>query len=187
MRRSLTTLAARGVAAAIVTGSLLAPRPAAADLAVGATAPAFTTQAAQGGDVTTFDLATALEKGPVVVYFYPKSFTSVCTAEAHAFSDHMDDYAKLGATVIGLSGDSIATQKDFSTKECRAKFPVGADQGLKIAKSYDAKSNYFVVSFASRTSYVVAPDGKIAYVLSSGNPNAHVDGTLAALRKLEAK
>ena len=173
------------LAAAATVAALAAPSaPALADLAVGTTAPAFTTQAALGGTVSTFSLEDELKKGPVVVYFYPKSFTSVCTAEAHAFSDHMDDYRKLGASVIGISGDSIATQKEFSTKECRSKFPVGADDGLKIAQRYDTKKSFVVVSFANRTSYVIAPDGKIVYALSSGDPNAHVDGTLDALEKL---
>ncbi len=112
---------------------------ASAQLLHGATAPTFTLQAALGGDVETVDLKAALAKGPVVLYFFPKSFTQGCTVEAHLFSDHIAEYRKLGATVIGVSGDEIETQKKFSTQECRAAFLVASDPGLKIAKQYDAQ------------------------------------------------
>src|SRR5581483_3002741 len=82
-------------AAAIVAGVMMAAAPALAELHPGATAPEFTAQAALGGDVETFDLKQALAKGPVVLYFFPKSFTSGCTEEAHAFSDHIADFKKL--------------------------------------------------------------------------------------------
>jgi hypothetical protein len=89
--------------------------------------PDFTVDAALGGREFKFSLAEALEKGPVVLYFYPKSFTSVCTVEAHEFAENIENFAAAGASVIGLSGDKIEVQRDFSTKECRDKFPVGAD------------------------------------------------------------
>ena len=83
----------------------LAAAPALAALAVGATAPDFKTQASLGGKVFTFDLGAALAKGPVVLYFYPAAFSQGCTIEAHDFASHIGDYTKLGATVIGVSGD----------------------------------------------------------------------------------
>jgi thioredoxin-dependent peroxiredoxin len=156
--------------------------PAAAQLPVAGMAPDFTAQVAQGGTVSTFSLKTALEHGPVVLYFFPKSFTSGCTAEAHDFADHIGDYKKLNATVVGVSGDSIATQMKFSTQECRSKFLVAADPGLKIASSYDSK---VLGLYANRTSYVIAPDGKIAYAYTSLDPDKHVANTLAALRALK--
>jgi thioredoxin-dependent peroxiredoxin len=85
----------------------------------------FTVDAALGGKEFKFSLAEALKKGPVVLYFYPKSFTSVCTVEAHEFAENTENFAAAGASVIGLSGDKIEVQRDFSTKECRDKFPVG--------------------------------------------------------------
>ena len=127
-------------------------------------------------------LATALAHGPVVLYFFPKSFTSGCTAEAHDFADHIAAYKALGATVVGVSGDSIETQVKFSTQECRSKFLVAADPGLKIAASYDSK---VMGLYANRTSYVIAQDGKIAYAYTSLDPDKHVANTLAALRKLK--
>ena len=161
--------------------ALAAGVPAGAQLPLHAPAPAFTAQVAQGGTVSLFSLTRALAQGPVVLYFFPKSFTSGCTAEAHDFADHIAAYKALGAQVIGVSGDSIATQVKFSTQECRSKFLVAADPGLKIAGAYDSK---VMGLFANRTSYVIAPDGKIAYAYTSLDPDKHVANTLAALREL---
>jgi peroxiredoxin Q/BCP len=155
-----------------------------AHLEQGKVAPAFTLQAAQGGDVATVDLKTALAKGPVVLYFFPKSFTSGCTTEAHLFSEHIGDFKKLNATVIGVSGDDIETQKKFSTQECRSAFLVASDPGLKIAKAYDAQ---LADQYANRTSYVIAPDGTIAYAYTDLDPSKHVDNALDALKSLAAK
>jgi peroxiredoxin len=155
--------------------------PALAHLAVGVAAPAFDAPAAKGGTVERFSLAAALAHGPVVVYFFPKAFTSGCTAEAHDFADHAADFARLGATVVGVSGDDIATERKFSTQECRSKFWVAADPGLQIAHRYDA---VILGAYADRTSYVIAPDGRIAYTYTSLDPSRHVANTLAALAAL---
>src|ERR1700738_2842439 len=157
---------------------------ASAQLPHGAPAPAFSLQAALGGDVETVDLKAALAKGPVVLYFFPKSFTSGCTTEAHRFSEHAGDYKALGAQVIGVSGDDIETQKKFSTQECRSAFLVASDPGLKIAKRYDA---VLAPGYANRTSYVIASDDTIAYAYTSLDPEKHVENTLAALKRLAAK
>ncbi len=149
-----------------------------AHLEHGAVAPTFTLEAAKGGAVETVDLKAALAKGPVVLYFFPKSFTEGCTVEAHLFSEHIADYAKLNATVIGVSGDDIATQKKFSTLECRSAFLVASDPGLKVAKAYDA---FLTGAYANRTSYVIAPNGTIAYAYTSLDPSKHVENTLKAL------
>ncbi|HEY6234332.1 MAG TPA: peroxiredoxin [Candidatus Elarobacter sp.] len=154
-----------------------------AHLEHGKTAPEFTLQAAQGGDVATVDLKAALAKGPVVLYFFPKSFTSGCTTEAHLFSEHIGDFKKLGATVIGVSGDDIETQKKFSTEACRSAFRVASDPGLKVAKLYDAQ---LADKYANRTSYVIAQDGTIAYAYTDLDAAKHVDNTLDALKSLVA-
>src|ERR1700687_4496092 len=90
-----------------------------ATLQPGATAPDSTPQAPLAAKPFQFALADALKKGPVVLYFYPAAFTSGCTAEAHEFADAIDKYTALGATVIGVSHDDIATLDKFSTSECR--------------------------------------------------------------------
>src|SRR3982074_3163632 len=97
-RSAVLTAAAVLLVVAVV--AVVGVRRVSAHLEHGATAPAFTLQAARGGDVETVDLKAALAKGPVVLYFFPKSFTSGCTTEAHLFSEHVADYKKLGAQGI---------------------------------------------------------------------------------------
>ncbi len=173
----------RASCAALVAALLVAAGTgrALAHLDAGAVAPAFTLQAARGGDVSTVDLKAALAKGPVVLYFFPKAFTKGCTTEAHLFSEHIADFAKLGAQVIGVSGDDIETEKKFSTQECRSAFLVAADPGLKVARAYDA---VLKDAYANRTSYVIAPNGTIVYAYTALDPDKHVDNTLAALESL---
>jgi peroxiredoxin len=154
--------------------------PADAALKPGAVAPAFTAPASLGGKEFTFSLAEALKKGPVVLYFYPAAFTKGCTIEAHEFADAIDKYKALGATVIGVSHDDIATLNRFSTSECRSEFPVAADVDQHIMKAYDA----VLASrpqYANRTSYVIAPDGHIIYEYTALDPMNHVANTLSAL------
>jgi thioredoxin-dependent peroxiredoxin len=169
-------------ALAIATG-LRAPAWAA--LAIGAKAPPFTLQASQGGNVFTFDLAAALKKGPVVLYFYPAAFTTGCTIEAHEFADAIDQYKALGATVIGVSHDPIDKLQKFSVSECRSKFAVAADTNQAVMKSYDAILPQHP-EYANRTSYVIAPDGTIVYTYTSLDPALHVQNTLTALKAWEA-
>ena len=156
--------------------------PAVAALTVGAKAPDFTLQASQGGNVFTFSLADALKKGPVVVYFYPAAFTTGCTIEAHEFADAIDQYHALGATVIGVSHDPIDKLQKFSVSECRSKFPVAADTDQSIMKSYDAVL-WIKPEYANRTSYVIAPDGKVLMSYTSLNPDQHVAKTMEAVQK----
>jgi peroxiredoxin Q/BCP len=167
--------------AAVVAAALLASGgPARAALKAGAAAPNFSAPAALGGAVEDFKLKDALAKGPVVLYFFPKAFTKGCTIEAHAFSDHIGEFQAFRATVIGVSADPIATQKKFSTQACRSHFLVASDPGLKIARAYDA---VLTSSFANRTSYVIAPDGKIIETYTNLKPLGHIDNALRALRE----
>ena len=169
---------------AVVSGFFAAPSLAA--LKPGDPAPDFKAPASLGGNVFTFSLAEALQHGPVVLYFYPAAFTTGCTIEAHEFAAAVDAYRALGATVIGVSHDDIATLNRFSVSECRSKFAVAADEDQRIMKSYDAvlavKPDY-----ADRVSYVIAPDGHVVYAYTSLNPEKHVEYTLDALRKWSAR
>jgi peroxiredoxin Q/BCP len=151
----------------------------------GDSAPDFSIQAALGGKDLSFSLAEALKKGPVVLYFYPKSFTPGCTEEAHEFAEAMEQFAAMGASVIGVSADKIETQREFSAKECRDKFPVGADPDFKVIKAYDAAFNVPVVgaAFANRISYVISPDGKILSALSDSGAERHIASALAVVKK----
>ena len=148
--------------------------PAEAALKNGAGAPDFKARASLGGKQFDFVLAEALKKGPVVLYFYPAAFTPGCTIEAHNFADAMDDFSKLGATVIGVSHDPIDKLDRFSLTECRSKFPVAADASGSIMKNYDAvmRGN---PEYADRISYVIAPDGKVLFNYTSGDPTHHVE------------
>lgn len=159
--------------------------PAGAMLHVGTVAPLFDTQATLGTSVFDFNLADALKKGPVVLYFYPAAFTQGCTLEAHDFADHIDDYRKLGATVIGVSGDGIEKLKKFSVSECRSKFPVASDADHKISTAYDALLSIGPVIYSNRTSYVIAKNGTIFFAYSSLDFSQHVADTLQELRALE--
>ena len=155
--------------------------PARADLPVGADAPSFTTSAALAGKQMGFSLNAALRRGPVVLYFYPKAFTSGCTLEANAFAEAMPDFREAGASVVGMSNDDIETLKRFSKEECRDAFPVGiANSGL--IEEYDVALG--ASGLASRTSYVIAQDGKITMVHSDSDYRSHVTKTLAAVRAL---
>lgn len=178
MNRTLPAIAIT-VAALAAAGFATA---ASAELPVGQKAPAFTTRAALAGKEFGFSLSAALAKGPVVLYFYPKAFTSGCTLEANAFAEAMPRFKAAGASVIGMSNDDIATLKRFSREECRDAFPVGV-AGPKVIAGYDVALGNS--GLASRTSYVIAPDGRIVAVHSNADYRGHVAKTLAAVQALK--
>ena len=157
--------------------------PAGAALKVGDKAPDFTTTGAVGGKAFKLRLAEQLRKGPVVLYFFPKAFTSGCTAEAHAFSEAIGDFKKAGAQVIGMSADNIATLKEFSIKECRSAFPV-ATATPATQKAYDVAWAAHP-GITTRTSYVIDRRGKVAMVHDDLDFSQHVANTLAAVRSLK--
>jgi thioredoxin-dependent peroxiredoxin len=167
-------------------GCFLLAAPLYAALQPGVQAPAFTTEATLAGKPFTFSLADALKTGPVVLYFYPAAFTKGCTVEAHEFAEATDKFKAMGATVIGVSHDTIDTLNKFSVSECRNKFAVASDADQSITKAYDAvlaaKPEY-----ANRTSYVIAPTGKIIYEYTAMDPEKHVGNTMAAVEKWKAE
>lgn len=156
-----------------------------AALAVGAAAPDFTTEAALRGVALKFSLAQTLKKGPVVLYFYPKAFTTGCTIEAHNFAEATPKFNALGATVVGISNDDIETLRKFSVEACRDKFAVAADSDARIMKQYDA-ALWIKPDMADRISYVISPEGKVLYAFSSLSPDQHVENTLKAVEKWRA-
>jgi thioredoxin-dependent peroxiredoxin len=169
--------------ATIIALSLIAVPAANATLKTGVRATDFTTQAAVAGEAYTYNLNTALKKGPVVLYFYPKAFTSGCTVEAHEFSEATDDFAANGASIIGLSADNIDTLKKFSVEACRNKFAVGI-ASKAVIKSY--KVSLPVMGGSNRTTYVIAPDGKVIYTYSNLGVKGHVSGALNAVKQWRA-
>ena len=159
--------------------------PALAALKVGTNAPGFSAPAYLAGEPFTFKLADALEKGPVVVYFFPAAHTPGCNLEAHLFSEAIEKFKAHDATVIGLTAGNTDALAAFSkeTEHCGGKFPVAADPGAKIARQYDAILDK-KPEWSDRTSYVIDRSGKIVHVHSDLNPNRHVSETLAAVEAL---
>ncbi len=155
---------------------------ASAELSKGEKAPVFSTKAAVAGKEFGFALNTALAKGPVVLYFYPKAFTQGCTLEANAFAEAMPQFKAAGASVIGMSNDDIDTLKRFSREECRDAFPVGV-ASTQIISAYDVAMG--ASGLASRTSYVIGRDRRIVMVHSNSDYRGHVEKTLAAVRALK--
>ena len=163
----------------------LAPPAAHASLDVGDKAPDFAADAALAGKPFRFSLAEALARGPVVLYFFPAAFSDGCSVEAHAFAEAMPKFEALGASVVGVSGDDLATLAKFSVQACQSRFPVVSDAGLGVVRSYDAAMTTRP-DYANRVSYVIVPGksggASIAYQYTSLNPDRHVEKTLAALR-----
>ncbi|TSD59635.1 peroxiredoxin [Variovorax sp. KBS0712] len=166
-------------AAALATG---VPHAHAA-LDIGDPVPKFTATAALGGKTFRYSLAEALAKGPVVLYFFPAADSNDCSIEAHAFAEAVDQFAALGASVIGVSADDIDTLSKFSVKSCQSRFPVASDQGKTVIQGFDALMQTRP-DFANRLSYVIATDGKVAYYYQNLNPEKHVERMLNAVRAL---
>jgi peroxiredoxin len=174
------------LAALAFAGVATLASPAFAALKEGARAPDFTAPAYLAGKPFTFKLADALKQGPVVVYFFPAAHTAGCNLEAHLFSVAIDKFKAMHATVIGVTAGNTDELADFSkeTEHCGGKFPVAADADAAIAKEYDALLP-MRPGWSDRTSYVIAPSGRIVHVYSNLKPNKHVEETLAAVKSLE--
>lgn len=174
----------------------LCASPAYAALQPGDTAPAFTLPGSLGGKAITFDLKSALKKGPVVVYFYPSAYTGGCDLEAHTFAENIGKFQAVGASVIGVSADDLTRLQKFSADPqfCAGKFPIASDESTKVAKSYDlnvspartgakdVNKDTINHAFIERVTYVIGKDGKILATLSSKtdglSPDQHVEKSL---------
>jgi peroxiredoxin Q/BCP len=182
--------------ACVLSCAILSPAEAA--LKAGDAAPDFDAQASFAGKASGYSLGQALKKGPVVVYFYPSAYTNGCNVQAHAFAVNDEKFAAAGASIIGVSLDSIARLNDFSKdpEYCNSKFPVASDADGRIAKSYDlaVKEGRAGIKdtrgvdidhgFAERTTFVVSPDGKIAATIGGMSPQANVEKALEAVQSL---
>jgi peroxiredoxin len=176
--------------------------PVFAALKQGEKAPSFTAEASLAGKEIRFSLTDALKKGPVVVYFYPSAFTGGCNIEAHTFAVNKDKFDAAGATIIGVSQDSIERLNAFSAdpEYCAGKIAVASDADGAIAKSYDLKASKpgagmkdtrgveIEHAFTERTTFVVKQDGTIAAVFSTSDekisPAQHVEKALEAVQQL---
>lgn len=180
--------------------SLLA-LPALAALKEGDIAPDFTTQASLAGKAYNFSLKDNLKKGPVVVYFYPSAYTNGCNLQAHTFAEKYDKFTAAGAKVVGVSLDSIERLNDFSADPdfCAGKVSVASDVDGKIAKAYELSIRDSVAGkkdtrgveinhgYAERTTFVVAPDGKIVATVGGLAPALNVEKALEVVQGLATK
>lgn len=187
------------VVSCVVAAMVVVPGYAA--LKAGAAAPDFTATASQAGKDFTFSLKDALKKGPVVVYFYPSAYTGGCNIEAHTFAENMEKFKAAGASVIGVSLDSIDRLNRFSADPdyCAGKLPVASDADGKIAHSYelkvmdgrpgmkDTKGDEINHGFAERTTFIVTPDGKVAATVGGMAPADNVMKSLEIVQGLKSK
>jgi thioredoxin-dependent peroxiredoxin len=163
--------------------------PAAAALKPGAVAPDFTAPGASAGKPFTVNLKAALRKGPVVLYFFPAAYTGGCNAEAHAFAEALPQFQKAGATVIGMTAGNVDQLAKFSAEHCAGKFAVAA-ASPKIIAGYDVllkKPDGTPTTITSRTSFVIAPSGKIVFAHTDMSPADHVRLTLQAVRDYRSR
>jgi thioredoxin-dependent peroxiredoxin len=180
--------------------SLLVSASAFAALKQGDAAPDFTAQASMAGKEFTFSLKGALKKGPVVVYFYPSAYTQGCNVQARTFSVNQEKFAAAGATIVGVSLDSIKRLNDFSADPefCAGKFAVASDANGSIAKAYnlnvremqglkDSRGAEVDHGLAERTTFVVTPDGKVAATIGGTTPTDNVMKALEAVQQLKTK
>jgi peroxiredoxin len=171
-------------------------------LSKGDKAPMFTSKASVAGNEFDFSLKEALDKGPVVLYFYPSAYTGGCDLEAHTFAEMKDKFTAAGATIIGVSADDIGRLKSFSSNPdyCAGKFPVASDGDGKIAAAYgldvtppqqgakDVNGQQITHGFIPRTTFVINKNGEIVAVFSSATdhitPDEHVKKSLDIVAKL---
>lgn len=187
----------------VLTGLL--SLPALAALKPADQAPDFSARASLAGKEFGFSLQDALKKGPVVVYFYPSAYTQGCDVEAHAFAQDKEKFDAAGATIIGVSADSITRLNQFSADPdyCAGKFPVASDPEHKISTSYnlnasavragmkDVRGVEIDHEFVERTTFVIGKDHKVVATLSSADdkikPAEHVQKALEIVQKLASK
>lgn len=147
-------------------------------LKVGDKAPGFDTDTTKGERLSLESLAGKY----VVLYFFPKAFTSGCTIETKGFQSNYAEIAELGAEVVGVSTDGMQTQCNFADKY-GVEFPMIADRSGVVSKAYEATR--FLLPFNKRITYIIDPAGRIAaafdHELRAGK---HVDDALAYIRRV---
>jgi len=149
---------------------------------VGKPAPDFTLKSNEGKTVSLKDY-----KGKwVVLYFYPKDFTSGCTLEAHNFQRDIAKYEAAKAVILGVSIDTAESHKDFCTKE-GLSFKLLADTEVKVSDAYGSVMEYQGNKLSARNTFIIDPKGNVAQVFLKVKPPAHSEEVLAALAELQKK
>jgi thioredoxin-dependent peroxiredoxin len=141
-------------------------------------APVFKLMDQDGKEI---DMAAHIGKNVLVIYFYPKDFTSGCTMEAHAFREMYEAFQKEGAEIFGISGDSVESHKKFAV-EHELQFTLLSDPGNKVRDLFGA---YGLAHTVGRVTYVVDKNGVIKMVFSSNiQPKEHVEKSIEMVREL---
>ena len=148
--------------------------------AMGSPAPDFTLSSQEGQQVSLKDYRGKW----VVLYFYPKDFTSGCTMEAHNFQRDQEEYARRNAVILGVSVDSAESHKKFCAKE-GLNFKLLADTSHEVSKQYGSLMNFGIAQISSRHTFLIDPQGKIARSYMSVNPSRHSKEMLAAIEEVE--
>ncbi|MFZ0818334.1 MAG: peroxiredoxin [Candidatus Sulfotelmatobacter sp.] len=149
--------------------------------ATGTQAPAFTLPSQEGSRVSLDQF-----KGKwVVLYFYPKDFTSGCTIEAHNFQRDIDKYTQMNAAIVGVSVDDVDSHKSFCTKE-GLNFKLLADPGHKVVQEYGSVMEYNGMTLAARNTFLIDPTGVIRKVYVKVSPQGHSQEVLADLQQLQS-
>src|SRR5271154_864665 len=143
---------------------------------VGSAAPEFTLNSQEGTPVSLKDYRGKW----VVLYFYPKDFTSGCTIEAHNFQRDLSQYEQKKVVIIGVSVDSADSHKQFCTKE-GLNFKLLADTDHKVSTTYNSVMTFGTTEVASRHTFIINPEGKIVKVFTEVHPNEHSAEVLSAL------
>lgn len=180
MKRNLLIVALLAFAATVI--AVLVPRVNAVSEQpeVGSTAPDFKLMTNEGKEASLADF-----KGKwVILYFYPKDFTSGCTLEARNFQRDIAKYEKMNAVILGVSVDTAESHKNFCAKE-GLNFKLLSDPDAKVSDSYGSVMDYNGMKLSARNTFVIDPKGKIAKVFVKVGPAGHSDEVLAALAELQ--
>jgi len=186
------------LSAALLSAAIAAPATAA--LKAGELAPDFKARASLDGKPFDYSLQQALKQGPVVVYFYPSAFTGGCNIQAHEFAVNQARFTAAGATILGVSLDSIDRLNAFSADPayCAGKIAVASDADGAIARAFalqirtagegkqDTRGDVIRHGLAERSTFIVTPDGRIAASLSGLKPVDNVEQSLQAVQQLAA-
>ena len=121
----------------------------------------------------------------VVLYFYPKDFTSGCTIEAHNFQRDIDKYAQKNAVILGVSVDNVDSHKSFCTKE-GLNFKLLADSNHAVVQQYGSVMEYNGMTLAARNTFLIDPTGTIRKVYLKVNPQGHSQEVLTDLQQLQS-
>src|ERR1700685_676476 len=146
----------------------------------GTAAPDFTLYSQESKPVSLHDF-----KGKwVVLYFYPKDFTSGCTVEAHNFQRDLAQYEQKNAVIVGVSVQDEDSHQKFCTKE-GLSFKLLADTKQEVSTQYDSVMNMGVAKLSARHTFLIDPQGKVEKVWLDAKPDKHSEEVLAALTELQ--